>query len=37
VTPDGRFLVIAPAPDAEDENEPEIHVIVNWAQTLRER
>jgi len=37
VTPDGRFLVIAPAPDAEDEDEPEIHVIVNWAETLKDR
>jgi tRNA A-37 threonylcarbamoyl transferase component Bud32 len=37
VAPDGRFLVIAPSQDAEVEDKPEIHVIVNWAQTLRQR
>ncbi len=37
VTSDGRFLVTAPAPDAENEDEPQIHVIVNWVETLRDR
>ena len=37
VTPDGRFLVTAPAPNAENEEKPEIHVIVNWLETLRDR
>ena len=37
VTADGRFLVTAPAPNAENEDKPEIHVIVNWLETLRDR
>ncbi len=37
VTVEGRFLVIAPAPNAENEEKPEIHVIVNWLETLRDR
>jgi serine/threonine protein kinase/WD40 repeat protein len=37
VTADGRFLVTAPAPNAENEEKPEIHVIVNWLETLRDR
>lgn len=36
VAPDGRFLIIAPAPDVEDGDKPEIHVIVNWLETLRD-
>lgn len=37
VAPDGRFLVIAPAPDAKSEERAEIHVIVNWSDTLRDK
>jgi serine/threonine protein kinase len=37
VAPDGRFLIMTPAPDVEDLAEPEIQVMVNWLETLRDK
>ena len=37
VASDGRFLVLAAAPDSKSEERAEIHVIVNWFETLRDK
>jgi hypothetical protein len=37
VAPDGRFLVVVPAPDGKGEERAEIHVIMNWLETLPDK